>query len=190
VRTGAFVAPAAVIALAVAAAAIALPACIRRYPAPDEPLEPQMPYSAVATWRAIELPPPPGDGQAAAEPLPARALRLAIGPGPGDVFADTAMVDPPESAETAEAWEAAIALLSARSEPVVVLADPRALAADASICSKLQPLAPRVLVAVGRSGHGEDGDEARVPDPSRNPGGAASRDPLAAAPMGLLCPAG
>lgn len=168
------------ILLAAAGAAAAIGGCIRRYPAPAEPPEATMPYSAVATWRGIELPPagdPPGPA------LPLAAARLAIGPGHEDVFADTALLDGRDAARVADGREAALALLGEGDGPVVLLIDPRVLGTGGwDWCMHLVPLADRLVVAAGRSGFADGGPEERA-DVT-----ASSRDPLSALPLRALCP--
>jgi len=153
--------------------------CIRRYPAPTTAVEPEMPYSALVTWRGLTLPPQldqPGD------PLPERALRLAIGPTAHDVFADTSLVDEPEQgAVIDDDLEKALGHLAQRSEIVVVLVDKSLWPAGAKLCHGLRELGDRVRVAVGVSGHAQDGPEPRS-------AASGSRDPLFGVALEALCP--
>lgn len=165
------------ILLAIAAVAAAfVGGCIRRYPAPTEPLAAPMPYSAVATWRQIELLPAPGD-----ERLPETALRLAIGPNPEQVFADTALVDGREAGITADGWTDAWALVDGRTEAIVLLASAGAL--DPERCRALTGLGDRLIVAAGEPANGDDGPKERTEEPG------TSRDPLSTGPLEAVCPA-
>jgi hypothetical protein len=161
----------------VAVGGVTIAGCIRRYPAPTEPLPAPHPYSAIVTYRRILLPPLPED----AAPLPDSALRLAIGPSTRSVFADTALVDGRDQGRTADGWEAALELLSARTEPIVLLGDSAAL--TPATCETLAPLRDRLLPAGGRSFYADDGPEPRT-------AGEGSQDPLGRIALTLLCPAG
>ncbi len=157
------------------AAAVTVAGCIRRYPAPTGPAPASMPYSAIATWLRIELPSAPE----ADEALPDAAFRLAIASG-GEVFADAALIDPAGTARIAEDWESALALLGTGSEPVILIATADTIAP--SRCAALRELGARVVVAAGTSGFSDDG-------PDKRPlAGGVSRDPLARAPLDLVCP--
>jgi len=165
--------------LLVAVAGATIAGCIRRYPAPTEPQSAPYPYSAIATYRGIVLSPLSPD----AKPLPTAALRLAIGPAPDSVFADTALVDGRDAGVTADGWPAALALLTARTEPVVLLADPAGL--TPATCETLAPLVDRLVVAGGASMYGADADP-----PDARAEGDGSADPLGRIPLASLCPAG
>ncbi len=149
--------------------------CIRRYPAPTEPLPAPMPYSAIATWRQIQ--PPAADGD---DPLPLAALRLAVGPTGEQVFADSALVDGRDAAVTADGWTDAWALLSPRSEPIVLLATVGALSAEQ--CAALAGQGDRVVVAAGVPAYGADGPS------ERDAVEGASRDPLSTGALSAVCP--
>ena len=163
-----------------ALAAVAIGGCIRRYPAPTEPVEATMPYSAIATWRGLQLPP-------AAEPspaLPLAALRIAVGPDSDTVYADSALLDDASSAAIAEDWEGAMELLEGRSEPIVLLVDRSLLGSpERSPCRRLEAHSARVLVAAGSSGHGADGPVERASEDG------LSRDPLGRLSLAEVCPA-
>jgi len=155
--------------------------CIRRYPAPTTPVTPEMPYSAIVTWRGLTL---PGAGEQAGEALPEPALRLALGPGADDVFADSSLVDESDQVSIVDDdLGAALETLAARTEDIVVLVDESLWPAGESLCPTLRRLGDRVHVAVGVSGHAEDG-------PARRPSSEAgsSRDPLSRAALEALCP--
>ncbi len=162
-----------------ALAAVAIGGCIRRYPAPTQPADATMPYSAIATWRGLELPPTTELSAA----LPLSALRIAVGPEPDDVYADSALLDGASEAAIAEGWQRATELLESRSEPIVLLVE-RALLEDParSPCERLQAHEARVLVAAGSSGHGADGPVKRA----RADG--LSRDPLGVLSLAEICP--
>jgi hypothetical protein len=160
--------------LVLAAAATFVGGCIRRYPVPEEPPTAKMPYSAIATWRRVVLPPLPSEpGQA----LPDVALRIAVGPAADEVFADTSLVDGREQGQSAEGWQAGLALVVARAESIVLIGAP-----DPAGCARLQPLADRLIVAAGRSGHGEQ------PPSKRERAEGLSRDPLGRIALESVCP--
>lgn len=93
---------------------LALPGCIRRYAAPDAPVDPTVPYAALALYRDVDLPVRGG------ERLPRAALRVAW--RDAAVFADAALIDGPEHAAITETVPGARALLqSRRDDPVVLL---------------------------------------------------------------------
>ena len=133
-----------------------------------------MPYSAITTWRRIEL--PAGSGG----PLPEAALRLAVGPGADEVFADTSLVDGREAGRTADGWEAALALVGEGSGAIVLMVDAGLLGAE--VCGRLEPLSERLVVAVGVSGYA---DEAAEP---REAAERMSRDPLGTVGFQEVCP--
>lgn len=166
-----------VVLLLVAGVAATIGGCIRRYPAPTEPGAAPHPYSAIATWRRITLPPSPENAAA----LPSAALRLAVGPGMDQVFADTALVDGRDLGVTADGWGPALALLEARPEPIVLLGDPAAL--NPATCETLAPLADRLIAAGGAPMYAAAD---AVPRDATD----ASADPLGAVPLAVLCPGG
>ena len=151
--------------------AVLLVACIRRYPAPDEPLPTSTPYTALAIYLEIDPPVRPD-----ASPLPRTALRLAFTTD-GAVFADAALVDGPEHAAITETWPGALALLVPRSEPIVVLAS----ALPAQRCALLKPLADRIEVATRSS------DAAMYPIQKRPKAGVGSRDRLGGVSLASVC---
>lgn len=163
-----------VLLLIIGIAAATVGGCIRRYPAPVEPKAATMPYSAIATWRRIELPPAP-DGA-----LPDAALRLAVGPLPDSVFADTALVDGGEAGVTADGWDEATALVDSRPEQLVLIAAADVL--DSLRCEWLAGLGDRVVVAAGVPGYGDD-----APD-KREAAEGLSRDPLGRTGLDAVCP--
>ncbi|MBN92619.1 MAG: hypothetical protein CL928_00880 [Deltaproteobacteria bacterium] len=154
--------------------------CIRRYPAPTAHVEPQMPYSAIATWRGLTLPVQPEQAAAA---LPDQALRLAIGPTSEDVFADTFLVDGREEGRTFDQdLHQIVREFNGRTEPVVILVDQSLWPAGADLCALLGRLGDRAHVAVGLSGHAHEGP---APRPEFE---AGSPDPLSTMPLEALCP--
>ena len=165
-----------ILLLVLASAAAFVGGCIRRYPVPVEPPEAKMPYSAIATWRGIELPAP----LEGAAPLPAGALRLAVGPSIDDVFADTALVDGREAARTADGWDECVALVGEAGGPIVLIAHAELL--DPGLCARLEPLSPRLVVATGVSGYADEGGDLREPVDG------ISRDPLAGGSFVQVCP--
>jgi hypothetical protein len=158
-----------------AAAAAFIGGCIRRYPVPSEPPEAVMPYSAITTWRRIELPP----AVTGADALPSSALRLAVGPDADDVFADTSLVHGPQAGRTADGWSAVLALMEEHAGSIVLLADAGLLGPE--VCGRLRPLAARLVVAAGVSGYAEQGGGLREPLEG------ASRDPLGTARFEEVC---
>jgi len=163
----------AILLLLLAGFAAFIGGCIRRYPAPVEPPEATMPYSAIATWRRVAL--PAGEGEA----LPEAALRLAVGPGVDDVFADDALVAGRAAGRTADGWDASLELLERTGGPVVLLVDRRL--AGSEVCERLAPLGDRLRVATGTSGHAADGPGLR------EPAEGLSRDPLSVGSLEALC---
>ena len=148
--------------------------CIARHRAPDEPVIATTPYAALALYRQIL--PPISDGA----PLPRTALRLAVG-ADGAVFADTTLIDGPATARIAESWPDAMALLAARSEPIVVL---MSAAPHAELCATLAPLSPRAIRATRTV------DEPLHPLKERDPvPDGLSADPLAGHALQDDCPA-
>ncbi len=159
-------------ALVVVSAWAAATGCIPRYRAPDDPVVPATPYSALALYRAI-VPPLRTDGT----PLPRAALRLAWD-GRG-VFADAALIDGPEHPAVTETWAGALALLQIRpSDPVVAIVEEGGIPA---VCEQLGPMADRLRLAVRRD------DTPLHPMVARPDPGLASADPLDGVP--LVCPA-
>lgn len=151
--------------------AVALAGCIQRYEAPTEPVTTPTPYSAIALYRQIE--PLVGVGGA---PLPAAAVRVAA--RGEDVFADTALLDGPDSAAVAEGWEGVRGLLAKRANArIVLLADP---AGRLAVCSQLEDSVERMRLAI----RPEDRPLHPMKPVDRDEG---SRDPLLGIRLG--CPA-
>lgn len=141
--------------------------CIRRVPAPTDDAPARSPYSAVATWRNVNLPSVPESGGA---PLPGAALRLAIGPSES-VWMDSALVDGRSAPVIEQDLASALRALSGRQENIVVLGF------DPGLCSTLLPFGERVVVAAGRSAFSEPGNSAR-----------AKGETLVGVPLATLCP--
>ncbi len=120
-------------------AAALLTGCIHRYKAPEEPVIPTTPYSALALYRLITPPLLPGG-----TPLPKAAVRVAVS---GDsVFGDVALIDGPEHPGITETWPGVIALLRIRQEdPTVLVADS---AGAGRACRELGELAAGLLWSV------------------------------------------
>ena len=116
-----------------------LTGCIRRYKAPDEPVVPTTPYSALALYRQITPPLLPGG-----TPLPKAAVRVAV--SDDSVFGDVALIDGPEHPGITETWPGVMALLQIRQDvPTVLIADP---AGAGRACRELGELAAGLLWSV------------------------------------------
>jgi hypothetical protein len=150
---------------------LVLAGCLRRYPAPDEPAPTDTPYTALAVYLEISPPVRPD-----APALPRAALRLAFASG-GAVFADAALVDGPEHAAVTETWAGALALLSPRSEPIVLLASEL----SPERCELLTSLGERVRVAVRPT------DASMYPIEKRAQAGEGSLDQLGGAELAEVC---
>ena len=120
-------------------ATVLLTGCIRRYKAPEEPVIPTTPYSALALYRQITPPLLPGGA-----PLPKAAVRVAVS---GDsVFGDAALIDGPEHPGITETWAGVIALLQIRQgDPTVLVAD---LVGAERACQELGDLSAGLLWSV------------------------------------------
>lgn len=160
------------VGLALLLLGLALPGCIRRYPAPDAPVDPTVPYAALALYRDLELPVSGG------ERLPRAALRVAW--RDGAVFADAALIDGPEHAAITETVPGARALLqSRRDDPLVLLVSSEQLP---FACAAIPELDGRAL----RATRPEDTPLHPLTEDADAPDGA-SRDPLRG--QLLRCPA-
>jgi hypothetical protein len=130
-------------------ALVLLPSCWR-YPAPTDPAPAPTPYRAMAAWLEIGL---PAAGPDAAPSSP--ALRLAV-PRTGEPVADSSLVDGRREDGVALGWDAALALLVPRAEPVILLIDAATSAEELdAVCLRTAALGDRRLRAVAPDGDGD-----------------------------------
>ncbi len=122
--------------------------CLNRQPAPEGPVPPIRPFEAVCTWRGIRLPEAPAEART--QVLPETAGRLAVGPSPDTVYADTALLDGPDSAVVAEDWKSAKALISGDRRLWILLVDASLWRGHSrrSLCERLGELGGETRVAV------------------------------------------
>ena len=144
---------AALVVVLIALTSALIGGCIRRVAAPSDVAPAESPYSAVASWLEIDLPPRPS-GEAL--PLPPNGLRLALYDN-GRVWMDSALADGREDAVIEEGLEQALQALGQRTEPVVLLG------VEDPLCSALQAFEERVLVAVGESRYALDSKDKSEP---------------------------
>lgn len=154
-------------------AALTLTACIKRYAAPEEAADSQMPYSAVAAMQRLVL---PGAEEVPGPALPEAALRLAI--GSEGWFLDDALRGGALLAE-GDDLDAAWGLLGETAGEVVVLLDHR-LVREPAVCELLRALGDRAVLAAGTPGYGIGKAE------PREPAEGLSRDPLGR--VSVSCP--
>ena len=163
--------PSAVLSILALCAATALPGCIRRYPAPEEPADADTPYSAFAALHRI-TPPAGPEGTA----LPNKAFRLAI--SLDGWLADTMLVEGKAGriSEGRGDPEAALAILGDGLEPVVVLVDAARLG-EPALCELVTMLGARARLATGAMAFGRDAAAPRQEDGvSLDPLGGVSGD--------------
>lgn len=146
--------------------------CIRRVPAPADDAPTEAPYSAVATWRDVTIPPlPEGEsGSVLVQP----ALRLSFD-RQSRPWMDSALVDGRAGASIHEEVAPALEALLARSEPIVVIG------IDGLPCSALKGLEDRIQIAAGLSRYSKEGQE--LPGDSES-----GRESLRGVPLTVFCP--